>query len=377
MKTHIGVKIAFVHPALMDYRLELFNELHTNYNINFILTRQGRGQDDIKEKHLKIPNEWKYNIVQSDKLEIRRRSIVMYINLIRELSKIEHKIILTSTSWYICFLIAKITGKKFIFLTEFWFFPSISYIDKIKNYYTKYMLRHSSAVIVTGSKSYEQMLDFGINIKKIFKCIQSGIDYSKMPVVDIRRDLGLKDEIIILYFSRIIRSKGLDYLIKAFSLLKMDNKAILLIVGDGPFKIDCEKLVGQLGTQNIFFVGYSEDRASYFQACDVFVLPAIFIGSKYEPWGMVINEAMAFGKPIISTDAVGSAYDLVKNNENGFVVKNKDINELYMALHTIISNPLLKESMGKNSRKIFEDRNNHKQMFKAFEDAINYVDQTN
>ena len=372
------MKIAFVHPALMDYRLELFNNLNKLYDLTFIFTRQGRGQDDVKEKHLKIPKHWDYKIVRSDKLMVRGRSFHMFLKLMRELLKRKYDIILTSTSWYICFPIAKITGKKFILLTEYWHFVSNSLLKRLSNLLIKFIAKHADAIITTGTKAYEAHLNFNVKKEKIFKCIQCAVDYSDIPTIDLRKELGLKGKKIILYLSRIVPHKGLDYLIKAFSLLEKKTNVALLIVGEGPFRKECEDLIKELGIKNVFFMGGVFDdilKASYYKVCDVFVLPAVFLNSLYEPWGLVINEALAFGKPVITTDAVGAAYDLVRDDYNGYVVKNRDIEELYEALYKILLNPDLAKRMGENSRKIFEEKNNYEKMLDAFVSAINYVQQ--
>jgi glycosyltransferase involved in cell wall biosynthesis len=63
----------------------------------------------------------------------------------------------------------------------------------------------------------------------------------------------------------------------------------------------------------------------------------------YEAWGLVLNEAMQFGKPVITTDAVGSAPDLIKN---GSIVKNNDVESLYQAIKTIAKDPQMAIKMG-------------------------------
>lgn len=365
------MKIAFVHPALMDYRMELFNKLHKTLDTTFIFTKQGRGQDDVKEKHPEIPLEWKYKIVRNDRFAVRKREILTDLKLARELMNSRYDIILTSTSWYVCFLIARITGKKFILWTESWYSSSSSLKGRFRALITRFIARHADAVIASGTKPYEVHLDFGVKDEKIFKCIQCSPDFSKLPTNDLRDEFDLKEKRIILYFGRIVQSKGLDYLIKVFAMLKQE-KAALLIAGDGPFRKECENMAKELGVKNIFFTGWvNEMKASYYKVCDIFVLPAI-----YEPWGLVINEAMAFSKPIVTTDGVGAAYDLVKDGYNGYVVEKKNIQELYKAILNILSNSEVAEEMGMKSRKIFEDKNDYGHFLKAFDNAINFVSES-
>ncbi|MGP8324095.1 MAG: glycosyltransferase family 4 protein, partial [Methanosarcinaceae archaeon] len=174
---------------------------------------------------------------------------------------------------------------------------------------------------------------------------------------------------------RIVRLKGVDYLIKSFSLIeKKIGNAFLVIVGDGPFREECENLAEELEIKNIIFAGYMDiNKTLYYNACDVFVLPTIFLSGACDCWGLVINEAMAFSKPIVTTDAVGAVEDMVKEGCNGYVVKSKDVQELCESICKILSNPKLAEAMGGNSRKIFEEKNVYRKMVDTFVNAIEYV----
>jgi len=168
--------------------------------------------------------------------------------------------------------------------------------------------------------------------------------------------------------------KGLDILIKAFDCLRRERNDIsLLIVGDGPFAPYCRELCRSLETENITFAGSvaPADRGQFFEQADVFVLPSRFIGNFYEGWGLVINEALSMGLPVITTTAVGAAYDLVVNGHNGFVVQEGSVSDLLKAMQNILAADL--ELMGENSRKMFENKNNFKKMAEGFSRAIEYV----
>ena len=89
--------------------------------------------------------------------------------------------------------------------------------------------------------------------------------------------------------------------------------------------------------------------AEYYIAADIFVLPTLS-----DPWGLVVNEAMIFGLPIICTDTAGVAYDLVREGINGFVVKAGNSDVLYAALKRLCDDPELRETMGKESLKIIK-----------------------
>ncbi|MDI9395921.1 MAG: glycosyltransferase family 4 protein [Euryarchaeota archaeon] len=369
------MKVVIVHPAHMDYREELFERLNKKYDTTFIFTKQGRGQENVVEEQARISPKWKSKVLKSDVI-IYQKDIGMYLALIKELLFGEYDILITSTSWYICWIAAKARRKKFVFMTEFWRWQDISIIRKTLNKFTKIIIKNSDSIFAMGTNAYQSCLQLGAKKDKVFMHNQCAIDYSGLPKFDLKNKYKLKEKKIVLFLGRIVRIKGLDYLIRSFSLLEKDNEQIFMIVaGDGPERIRYEKLAKEQGIKNIIFTGRvsKKDIASYYNACDVFVLPSIFDKQYYEPWGLVINEAMAFGKPIIATNAVGASADLIKNNYNGYVVEEKNVKELYKSMKRILSDDEKMRKMGANSRNIFEEKNNYTTFFETLSRSIEYT----
>ncbi|AKB29739.1 hypothetical protein MSSIT_3020 [Methanosarcina siciliae T4/M] len=369
------MKVIFIHPAHMDYRVELFERLNRNYDTTFVFTKQGRGQDNVNEKQQEIPKEWKSKVLKTN-FRVGRKDVGMYFRLIRELLCSDYDVVLTSTSWYVCWIIAKIRRKKFVFMTEFWHWEDSSFCRKLLNKFTRLVSKTSDSIFAMGTSAYTCYRNFGVDKDKIFTHPQCAVDYSKNPTFDLRSKLGLQDKKIILYLGRVIERKGLGYLLNSLKMLEKDNvNDFLLVAGDGPDRNKYEKMVADLGLNNVLFVGQIEEKekASYYNVCDLFVLPSIFYDYSYEPWGLVINEAMAFSKPVIATNAVGASLDMIKNEYNGFVVEEKNIEELYESIKKILSNEELMGVMGKNSRKNFEDKNNYRTFFETLNKSIEYT----
>ena len=373
------MKIALVHPAHMDYRRPLFEKLNDNYDVTFIFTKQGRGQGKGKEFQEKIPIGWNVKILKSDFIFLGK-DVGMYLSLLKELLSNKYDIVITSTSWYFCWIAAKMSQKKFVFMIEWWCWNAKSLHIKILYAFTKYILKHSDAIFAMGTKAYNSSIEIGVTHDKLFMYPQCALDYSNQFTGVIKDKLGLQNKKVILYVGRVEKLKGIDYLLKSFSMLNNeDDQVFLIIVGDGADKSDFEKLSNQLDIKNIIFVGAIDKKeiASYYEACDVFVLPSIFYKHSCEGWGLVINEAMAFGKPIVTTNAVGAAMDLVENGVNGFVVGEKNTNELYSAMKYILSMEEIRVNMGKASRKIFEEKNNYNKMHEVMSNSIKHVENKN
>lgn len=192
-----------------------------------------------------------------------------------------------------------------------------------------------------GRKNKDYFLSYGISESKIRMIPDSTV----LPVCkhkNIRRELEIPEtQIFLLYFGRIIEQKGLDYLINAIALLDSaeQKKICLVVAGDGPFRHYCSSLAEKIRDCSIHFVGAVNPsiRRNYFEQCDVFIHPGRFYKGRTDVWGLTLNEAVACGKIIVSTTAVGSSYELV-NSRNGYVVCEGNTVSLKDALHNLIVN---------------------------------------
>ena len=155
----------------------------------------------------------------------------------------------------------------------------------------------------------------------------------------IRREI---DRPIVLFVGRLVPYKGVDVLLEA--LTGVDAAA--LIVGDGPLRPALEAQARRLGIAGrVTFLGSVADAelAALYRACDLFVLPSV---TRQEAFGVVQLEAMAAGKPVVSTD-VGTGVGWVnRHGETGYVVPPRDPVALREALRRLLADPGLQKSMG-------------------------------
>ena len=123
----------------------------------------------------------------------------------------------------------------------------------------------------------------------------------------------------------------------------------VILVGDGSERRTLEDEIGRTGLRHARITGFVNqgEISQYYAACDVLVLP-----SSHEPWGLVLNEAMCFGVPVIASDAVGAAPDLARVGENGAVYPVGDVGALAQALRVILRDPVRRAAMGARSREI-------------------------
>uniref|UniRef100_UPI00404AF6A8 glycosyltransferase family 4 protein n=1 Tax=Candidatus Planktophila sp. TaxID=2175601 RepID=UPI00404AF6A8 len=185
--------------------------------------------------------------------------------------------------------------------------------------------------------------------------IAPGIDTSHFsPQADAihrRTELGLEGKKIIVSVGRLVHRKGQDKLIEAFpTIVREIPNAHLLIVGEGPYRADLEKLVERLSlTENVTFVGriFYDDLPSYLSASDVFVMPSRsrFFGLEVEGLGIVYLEASACAIPVVAGIS-GGAPDAVQEGITGLCVDGTNAAQIAEAVIHICSDSKRAAKMG-------------------------------
>jgi glycosyltransferase involved in cell wall biosynthesis len=157
---------------------------------------------------------------------------------------------------------------------------------------------------------------------------------------------------LILFVSKLQDRKHPLHLLKAFALLlEKGHDASLVFIGSGKQEEVLVKWVEQNKIPDVTFLGFRNqgDLPSLYGISDIFVLP-----SDNEPWGLVINEAMAAGLPVIASEEVGAVPDLVQDNVNGFTFAVGDINALSHCLQVLVCDQQLRSRMGRESLAIIK-----------------------
>jgi len=371
-------RVLFVTNKCPHYRMALFNDLAKKSDVTFYLTDESKRIEGLRSKQ----------IISSGKGISKLR---VHPSLIREIKseKYDYVFMLPPDAQhlinnYLIYFACKKKKIPFIFWTERWQYFEMPIRDKISNFLHRFLLRKAYKILVAGKKSKEWIEFCGIRESKIIVAPNaSEIHYDKKEMSKIKTELikkyKLKDKKVVLYLGRLINRKGIKYLIDAFYGLK-ENDTVLMIVGGGDFyklgegsvESKLKNQVKKLGiSDRVIFTGEIEhsETSAYYSLAEIFVYPSITEGIS-EPWGLTLNEAMQFELPIISTDAVGAAYDLIKHGENGFLVKEKSSEELITPIKRILNNDNLRKSMGRLSKKIVDEKNSYSKMLDGFMEAI-------
>ena len=152
---------------------------------------------------------------------------------------------------------------------------------------------------------------------------------------------------VILMVARLISKKNPMLLLKAFRNVRKTVRCNLLLIGSGELEESLRTYVRDEGIPDVIFAGFMNRSqiARAYAAADIFVLPS----ASRETWGTVVNEAMQTALPVIVTDQVGCAPDLVKPGENGFIVPNDGLEALTAALHVLLGDESLRHRFGQRS----------------------------
>lgn len=174
--------------------------------------------------------------------------------------------------------------------------------------------------------------------------------------LDLREAMGLPaHQPIILFASKLTERKRPLDLLQAFHKLQQQNiVATLIYVGSGSEEAKLRAYVQDHALHDVYFLGFQNQLAlpKFYAVSDMFVLP-----SENEPWGLIINEVMCAGLPVIASQEIGAVADLIHNNENGFTFPAGDIAALTECLRKIVVDPSLRKRMNGRSLEIINNWN--------------------
>ena len=219
----------------------------------------------------------------------------------------------------------------------------------VSNTYRHWLYPRTDAFIAYGQRPRDYLVRRGAAPDRVVLGLQVIPSEQLPPPATDKTQLGLAGKTVVLYMGYFVTRKGVEHLVRAFQTVA-GEKDVLALVGTGPEEAALRQM--SQSDSRIMFPGYFDgaDKSSWYAAADLFVLPTL-----HDPWGIVVNEAMAFGLPIVTTEAAGCVPDIVKDQENGFVVPAGDENALSAALARLSKDADLRRQMGQRSRAIIAD----------------------
>lgn len=228
--------------------------------------------------------------------------------------------------------------------------PRGSLLTALKRPILSFVLTRAWGAVGTGKRA-EQMYRDILPDNKPTESVPYYIDLGSFCNLPLCPPLVDHEPVQFVTSCQMIRRKGLDVLLHACKLLPADGWALTL-AGDGPLRASLQRDFSRHWDQSrVRFIGQIpyENRASVFAGKHVFVFP-----SRWDGWGMVVPEALAAGVPVISSDAVISAHDFIRNGDNGFIIPSEDAQALAKHMAFFIENRAAIPSMRLAARKSVE-----------------------
>jgi len=227
----------------------------------------------------------------------------------------------------------------------------VPYMEEIINQVTKLIYSRAARVLAPSQSSKHQLENVGLKDVGVFgRGVDSVLFKPEKRNKKALLKYGLSESrITLVYVGRLADEKSIPELVEAFNSLAENHEIQLLMVGDGPIKTTLEKSL-EISDGHYAFTGIKkgEELAELYASSDIFAFP-----SRTETFGQVVQEAMASGLPAVGYDSPG-VRDLIKNDETGLLVVNKDEVEFKEALKKLIDSEELRLKFGKNARELAE-----------------------
>jgi glycosyltransferase involved in cell wall biosynthesis len=388
------IKVAICLSHFIQYKVPLLRKLaeHPGLDIHVyyysdmgLVEKKSRehGKTFIWDTPLK--EGYQYSILKNllDDDNWRFRLISPYLNpkIVCEILNKKYDVIIIHSYQYpsdwLAFLTTKIIRKKVLFYGELYPVHNISTFRKVyRRIIHQTMINHIDACLAIGTLAKEVYLDeFNVPPHKVFLApysvennyFQAECLKWRQKKDKVKEELGIfPGELIVLCVARMVVKKRHEDLILAMSQQK--EKTRLILVGYGPRFNDIVSF-SQEYLPSTLLTGFinQKELPKYYAIADVFVLP-----SEFDEFGLVVNEAMNSGLPVIASRGVAAAHDLIIEGQNGFTFDPGDISTLSVEINLLLINEELREKFGKASLEIINNWS-ITQTVNGITEAINYV----
>jgi glycosyltransferase involved in cell wall biosynthesis len=354
-------RIVVLHNIVSPYKTVLFNELYkicSGLKVLYIAETETRREWNIEKDDIKFPHEIMFKGAMDDSGFLKP-----IIKTWERLNSLNPDVIIINgyahvTCWA-GFFWAKSNRKKLILWSasnEHDKERSLSK-EKLKGF----LVKRCDAANVYGTRSKDYLVKLGMKEDNIFitgNITNNGYYYK--AAMKLREDrailchkLGIPHH-NFLYIGRFSDEKNILRLLYAYKNLSDLNPCTwgLILVGSGPEHKLIESYIKEHSIKNVFLPGFKqkEEIPQYLAVSDVLVLPSIS-----EPWGLVVNEAMAAGLPVLVSERCGCYPDIVIDGSNGFSFNPSSTEELYGLMKNVVEREYDLEKMGYASLEIIKD----------------------
>ncbi len=349
------MKVLFLSYIPAPYRVDFFNELGKRCELTVIFEKKTAGHRD--QSWFSSDNRNYQCIFLSDgdsKNNIPKMSVIQHLNSKKYDAIIVHNI--STATGILAILYLKIMKIPYYLESDGGF---VKDENSTKAKLKKFLMRGAKGYFSTSKSCDEYFLKYGAKVDKLIRypftsLSKEDIEHGRIAIESmpdkqtIRKELNMSEERIILSVGQFIHRKGFDVLLRAMKECK--NEYGVYIVGGVPTE-EFRNLQEKLALEHVHFVGFmgKKELSEYYLASDLFVIP-----TREDIWGLVVNEAMCYGLPVITTERCGAGQELVINDRNGFLVPVDDVQQLAKRIDDCFDSDKL-ELFGRQSLEIIKN----------------------
>lgn len=335
--------ILYVSPGYFHALEALFLHLAKEFNFRVIfISHQAKNGNPSELLKQEVDYEiWDFPSAKLSKLELSDIPR-LFGALVRELRRRPCDLVISSTQHTVpskmLYFLRPWFRYKFAVISEVWCYDnSLSWPYLLYGTLSKRVLTHADFAFCRGTRSLEFARGLGARREKsfIFPIMCEDLSMKpQQPTLQVKEAVDrLSGHIKFGYVGRFVEEKGLIPLVRAFHrVLSQHPETALVLVGAGPLRETLEREID--GSPNIVMLDWiAPESLSYlYSQLDAFVLPSF-----YDGWSTVTSEAASVGLPLIITNMVGCAPDLVDEGKNGYVISPNDITQLETAILDVVA----------------------------------------
>lgn len=348
------MKIAFITNVPSPYRVDFFNELGKHCELTVFFEKK---HSDERDKSWDKNNFLNFNgvFLEGIKSDVDK---ALSLEICKYLKKDAFDFIVVANvatpTGIIAILYMKAMG------IPYWIEGDGAFAKSgkgMKEALKRFLMKSAKGCFSTSAEHDNYYRTYGVSSDVIYRYSFTAIyeeDIRKKPFNDaekdiVRRELGISEDRYIVTVGQFIYRKGIDVLLKAAKELPKDVG--IYIIGGTPTE-EYISLKNEANLSNVHFISFT-DKATlkkWYGGAEIMVLP-----TREDIWGLVVNEALAQGTPVVTTDRCIAGLELVKNEENGYIVPVGEVSSLADKINTILADSGLQQRMANNCLKIIKE----------------------
>lgn len=355
-------RLVILTEIISPYRIPLFNTLAGDPGVDLHVIFLAETDPSLRQWQVyKQEIQFSYQVLSSWRKRVGRYNLLLNFGLTTALKTAAPDVILCGgynylASWQ-ALSWARSRGIPFFLWSE-------SNVPDIRRGYVpveilkREFLKRCDGFVVPGRSAREYLHSHKVDDSRVFTApnavdndlFRNAAKAAWQQADQRRRELRLPDR-YFLFVGRFVREKGVFDLLSAYAKLNesIREQVGLVYVGDGAARQELEERAASIRPGMVRFAGFvqRDQLATYYAFAEMLILPTYS-----DPWGLVVNEAMACSLPAVVSRVAGCAADLVRENWNGLLVSPGDVPSLTKAMETIAGNPELRASMAANSAQL-------------------------